>query len=295
MRRLISVLALLGAVAAQVVLIASPANAYEVRVTITGAGTVTETTPANLLGSTCTTAANTPTGTLGKTCLAGTPSGDYGYLWDVDYVATPKSGYRFVRWESDGTTRSGVICDRSSPAATGTTYTGTVCKFRTPSDLQVRAVFEDVTAPTMASLNGPNAPVNGATTFTFSASSDPTVTGFECRVANVHDWVACSSGRSENPAASGGYTFDVRAVDASGNRSGVSSWSWTVDKVAPETTPVSGPSGTVASTSAAFGFTTNEQGGYVCTLDNVVVSPCGSPHQLTNLAQGTPVPSSVQT
>src|SRR5688572_6362628 len=118
------------------------AQAYEVRITITGAGQVTETTPANLVGSGCTTSANNPTGALGKTCLAGTPSGDYGAFWDVDYVATPKSGYRFVRWESDGTTRAGIICDRSSPAATTTTYTGTTCKFRTPSDLQTRAVFE---------------------------------------------------------------------------------------------------------------------------------------------------------
>jgi hypothetical protein len=286
MRRLVSVLALLGAVVAQVVLIAAPANAWEVRITITGAGQVTETTPANLVGSTCTTSGNTPTGAVGATSFAGSPSGDYGSFWEVDYLATPKPGYRFVRWESDGTTRAGVICDRSDPPATGTTYTGTSCKFRTFENLQVRAVFEDVTAPTMASLSGPTGPVGGSATFYFSASSDPTVTGFECRVAGVHDWVACSSGRTENPASSGTYTFEVRAVDASGNRSDASTWQWTVDKNPPETTPVSGPTGTVASTSATFHFTRSEAGSYRCSLDMVQLASCDSPRTLTGLTQG---------
>jgi len=289
MRRLVSALVTVGVAGASVVLTASPASAYEVRISISGAGQVTETTPANLVGNTCTTSANNPTGVVGVTCLAGTPSGDYGWNWDVDYVATPKSGYRFVRWESDGTSRSGVICDRSTPAATGTTYTGSVCKFRTPYDLQLRAVFEDVTAPSMTSLSGPSGPVSGSATFTFAAAADPTLTGFECRVLGIHDWVSCSSGRAEAPAGNGTYTFEVRALDASGNRSATSTWTWAVDRVPPETTPVSGPSGAVASTSASFAFHSNEQATYTCTLDNVLLSPCGSPHQLTNLTQGTHV------
>ena len=287
MRRLVSALALLLAVGAQVLLTASPASAYEVRITITGAGQVTETTPANLVGSGCVTGGSNPTGTVGTTCLAGIPNGDYGWGWDVDYVATPKPGYRFVRWESDGTTRSGVICDRSTPAATTTTYTGTSCNFRTLDNLQVRAVFEDVTPPTMSSLNGPNGPVNGSTSFTFGAGSDPTFANFECRVANVHDWTTCSSGRTENPSSSGTYTFEVRAVDASGNRSAISSWQWTVDKVAPETIPGSGPTGPVASNAATFNFSSNEQGTYDCYLDMVLLPTCGSPKTVSNLGQGT--------
>ena len=52
MKRLVitSLLVLVGA-AVPVVLAAAPAHAYEVHVSITGAGQVTETTPANLLGS----------------------------------------------------------------------------------------------------------------------------------------------------------------------------------------------------------------------------------------------------
>jgi hypothetical protein len=75
---------------------AEPAHAWEVRITIKGAGKVEETTSANLVGSNCFSPSTTPTGTVGKTCLAGTPTGPYGNLWDVDYKATPASGYTFA-------------------------------------------------------------------------------------------------------------------------------------------------------------------------------------------------------
>ena len=276
--------AVLASVAA-LFLLPAVAHAYEVRISLAGAGQVTETTTANLVGSSCVTSSTNPSGTVGKTCLAGTPSGDYGWNWDVDYVATPKPGYRFVRWESDGTARSGVICDRSSPAATTTTYTGTVCKFRTPSDLQTRAVFVDDTAPAMSSLSGPNQVVGGAATFTFSAAADPTFRYFECRVAGVHDWQQCSSGWSEDPATSGTYTFEVRAVDWSSNRSSTSSRSWTVDKLPPETS-LNGPTGTVPSTSATFSFSSNEQGTFRCSLDGAGATSCPSPVTYSNLGQG---------
>ena len=282
MRRLGSLLALLLATST-VVLTAAPANAYEVRISITGAGQIVETTSANLVGSGCVTSANNPTGSLGKTCLAGTPSGDYGWGWNVRLVATAKPGYQFVQWQSDGTSRSPVLCEGANGSST---YTGSACQFSTFDNLQLQAVFVDETAPAMASLSGPNQTVNGSTAFTFAADADPTVTGFECRVANVHDWLPCSSGRQENPASSGLYTFEVRAVDASGNRSSTSTWNWTVDKVAPVASVLRAPTGTLASTSATFEFTSNEPGTFACALDAVAIE-CTSPTTLTGVSQGT--------
>ena len=78
----------------------------------------------------------------------------------------------------------------------------------------------------------------------------------------------------------------MRAVDASGNRSGVSSWAWTVDKVAPETSFTDAPSGTVASTSATFEFTSTESGTFTCTLDGSAAT-CGSPRNYSALGQGS--------
>ena len=256
------------------------AQAYQVHISITGAGQVTETTSANLVGSGCVTFAANPTGTVGKDCFAGTPSGDYGWGWTVRYVATAKSGYHFAQWQSDGSPNP-VICDNAGGSST---YTGSACQFATYDNLQTRAVFVDDSSPAMSSLNGPTTTVGGAATFTFSAVADPTVTGFECRVAGVHDWIACSSGRNENPAT-GSYTFEVRAVDASGNRSSISSWGWTVDKTPPQTTLGSGPSGLVKSSTATFGFSSNESGSFVCTL-NGASTACTSPKSYPDLADG---------
>ena len=267
----------------------SAAQAYFVDISITGAGRVYETTDANELDEHCPDAiegfaspGTTPTGALGATCRAGDASGDYGWGWVVRYVAEPAAGYRFDGWHSDGRTNPGpVICDGS----TTSDHSGTSCQFATHADLQTRARFVDDTAPAMASLTGPNQVVNGPATFTFSATADPTFSRFECRVAGVHEWLTCNSGRQENPGT-GTYTFQVRAVDWSGNVSTESTWEWTVDKVAPETTlAVSGPTGTVSSTTASFEFSSNESGTFVCSLDGTAVG-CGSPKTYTGLAQG---------
>ncbi len=268
------------------------AQAYYVDLSITGAGRVYETTDANEIDEHCldeiegfASPGTTPTGALGASCRAGSADGDYGQGWVVRYVAEPASGYRFAGWQSDGRTTPGpVLCDGSNGSSS---YTGAACQFATHQNLQTRATFVDDTAPAMNSLTGPNQVVNGAATFTFSAVADATLRLFECRVAGVHDWQTCTSGRQENPASSGTYTFQVRALDWSGNRSGESAWEWTVDKVAPETSlATSGPSGAVASTSAQFEFSSNESGTFSCTLDGVTVG-CGSPKAYSSLGQGS--------
>lgn len=282
MRRRIAAAVAVAAGVAAPALVAAPAHAYEVHISITGAGQITELTQAGLVGTGCVTSSNNPTGTIGADCYPGDPAGDYGWGWTVQLKATSKPGYRFVRWQSDGGPKP-VVCDGANGSST---YTGETCTFQTFDNLQTRAVFEDVTAPAMSSLSGPNAPVSGATSFTFAAAADPTLSGFECRVANVHDWTSCASGRSEDPPSSGTYAFEVRAVDTSGNRSAISTWQWTVDKVAPTTTLVNGASGPFASTSAVFAFTSNEAGTFRCSLDGGAFAVCASPASYVGLAQG---------
>jgi hypothetical protein len=279
-------------VAVAALLLAAPAQAWYVDISITGGGHVYETTDANELDEHCpswpeegfSSPSNTPTGTVGASCRAGDASGDYGSGWVVRYVADPAPGYRFAGWQSDGRTFPGpVICDGSGGSSS---YAGTACQFATWENLQTRARFVDDTSPTIASLNGPNAVVNGAATFTFSAAADTTFRMYECRVGGLHDWQTCSSGKQENPPASGTYTFQVRAVDWSDNRSSESTWTWNVDKVSPTTALApTGPTGTFASTSATFSFTSNEAGTFRCTLDGVQAS-CSSPKTYSGLAQG---------
>jgi hypothetical protein len=263
----------------QVALQAKPAHAWEMRVTITGAGTVEETTPADLLN--CSTSSTNPTGLTGATCLAGTPDGAYHHGWDVDYLATPASGYTFKRWESDGTTRSPIICDRSDPPATTSTYSGsTACKFRATGNLQTRVVFADEqrpATPTINSTSPSSTTVNGSKSFNFSTTSDPTFKQFECRVTPTVQttFQQCSSGVSFNPTADGNYTFEVRAVDWSGNTSfGTASHSWTVDKTAPFPNITSGPSGFSNNPSPSFGFSSTEAATYQCRLDSGTFTSC---------------------
>lgn len=277
---MVAVVATLLLAAFQVALQAKPAHAYEVRISITGAGQVRETTPANLVGSNCFSPSNTPTGTLGKTCLAGTSSGGYGYLWEVDYVAEPASGYTFARWESDGTTRPAIICDRSDPRATSSTYTGATCKFRTPSDLQTRAVFVDTTRPSTPTINSTSPSstlVNGSKTFNFSTASDPTFKQFECRVTpNVQTtFQPCSSGVSFNPP-NGSYTFEVRAVDWSNNVSlSSATHAWTVDKTAPFPNITASPPSFSNSNLATFNFSsTDSTATFQCRLDSGIFTSC---------------------
>jgi hypothetical protein len=279
MRRLISALSVLAAAVAAVLVSAAPAHAYEVHISITGAGQITETTPANLVGSGCVTSATNPTGQVGANCYPGDPTGDYGWGWTIELVATPKPGYRFVQWESDGTANP-VQCS-GGPS----THTGTTCHITIFDNLQTRAVFVDDTAPTMSSLSGPSQPVNGPASFTFSANADPTFRAFECRVAGIHDWQTCSSGHTENPPT-GTWTLEVRAYDWSNNRSAALTKTWTVDKTAPNTTITGGPTGTVNSNSAQFSFTSGEAGStFTCTLDGAP-AVCVSPHSYAGLPDG---------
>ncbi len=91
------------------------------------------------------------------------------------------------------------------------------------------------------------------------------------------------------------YTVTVRAGstgvrDLAGNPLAANkSWRFTTaDTVAPNTTISSGPSGTVSSTSATFGFTASEAGStFACSLDGAAYTTCASPRTLTGLANGT--------
>lgn len=284
----IAVVAVLLLAAFQIAVQAKPAHAYEVHLSISGAGTVDEdptlSTQANILDPACSSSATTPTGTVGANCYPGDPNGNYGYGWVVKWKATPAAGYTFVRWESDGSATTSVKCDGANGSPT---YTGTSCQFATFGNYQTRAVFADTTAPPSPTIsNGPLFPVKGSASFTLSIS-DPTFRYFQCRVVGVHDWQTCTSPTTENPPNSGTYTLDVRAVDWSGNTGPASSWTWTVDKTAPVPTINSYPPSLTNSTSATFGFSSNEANStFQCKIDGSAYSACSSPKTYTGLAEG---------
>ncbi len=226
---------------AVLVLVPSPAHAYQVSVQVLGAGRIVETTPAHLMDCT------TPYSSTPTSCTAGSPSGDYQWGWSVHYRAEARPGYVFSRWES--TNGGPVICDGANGAPV---YTNPLCTFTTFDNLNVRAVFLDPFVPSAPSLSGGPAAVTNQTTasFSFSHGSDPTVARFDGKLDQPGQpgaWTPVgnvSTDMSESYSgltANGPYTFSVRSIDHAGNVSSPTSRSWVVDTVAPPAPAVTAP------------------------------------------------------
>ena len=89
------------------------------------------------------------------------------------------------------------------------------------------------------------------------------------------------------PESTDGVQFNSR--EAATNRPElVVTWGGTPDTTPPQTTITSGPSGDVASTTAAFEFTSSEPGSsFACSLDGAAYTGCSSPATYTSLSVGS--------
>ncbi len=126
-------------------------------------------------------------------------------------------------------------------------------------------------------------------TFTFAS---PEGGGFQCRLDDA-EWSACSSPQTYGELADGQHTFRVRALNPPGNPDPTPAVrSFTVETFVPdppETTIVSGPSGTIATDSAIFGFESDQPGTFECRFDageDPAWAPCESPQLYSDLADG---------
>ena len=152
----------------------------------------------------------------------------------------------------------------------------------------------DTTPPNTTINSGPSGTSTSASaSFTFSSSESGST--FQCRL-DAGSWGSCSSPKAYSGLANGSHTFDVRATDAAANTdASPASTTWTVavpppppDTTAPDTTINSGPSGTVATGSASFGFTSSETGStFECRLDAGAWGSCSSPKAYSGLANGS--------
>lgn len=141
----------------------------------------------------------------------------------------------------------------------------------------------DASGPTVSITSGPSGLVASAdAAFQFTAEAGST---FECRL-DSGAWAGCSSPRSYAGLAQGDHTFRVRATDGLGNTGAEASRSWTVDTVGPTVSITSGPSGTVASTSGSFSFSSEAGATFECRLDTGAWGSCSSPRAYSSLAQG---------
>lgn len=152
----------------------------------------------------------------------------------------------------------------------------------------IAAWVTDTSTPDTQLTSGPMNTVGSTTaTFTFQSPNAGPGAWFECALDSPA-FLLCTSPATYNNLPEGSHTFQVRVHSAAGNVDpSPATRTWIVDLTPPDTTITSGPTGTMASTSAAFMFTSTEAGStFSCSLDGGAMAACTSPFSAMGLAQG---------
>jgi uncharacterized repeat protein (TIGR02543 family) len=152
----------------------------------------------------------------------------------------------------------------------------------------------DTTPPPLTVTPESIGPTNDPTPTVEFSSTEPGVK-FNCYVLDdspgegtkhSHVEYDCTSPYTTPSLTDGPWRIVVWAEDASGNFSREYR-PLTVDTGPPDTTITSGPSGTVRSTTASFGFSSSESGStFECGLDGAPFTACTSPKDYSALSQG---------
>lgn len=146
----------------------------------------------------------------------------------------------------------------------------------------------DTQPPTVTIKTHPADPSpGGSAAFTYESSE--TNSTYECSLAKEGESDSFSScpavGKTYTSLANGNYVFKVRATDKAGNQGtpGVSgTFAWEVDNsladtTPPETTITSKPPDPSTSSTASFGYSSNELGStFECNLDGTGFSACAA-------------------
>jgi hypothetical protein len=146
----------------------------------------------------------------------------------------------------------------------------------------------DTSTPDTQILTGPvgSVPVTTAT-FTFDSPDAGAGATFQCSLDGVA-FAPCVSPVNLAGLTEASHTFRVRVRDSVGNLDpSPATRTWIVDLTPPETTILSGPSGTVSMMAASFTFSSNEVNvTFACSLDGAAFAACASPFNIMGLAQG---------
>ncbi len=252
------------------------ASAWQVTVTLHGAGAVTETTPRALMDCSVGPDGTSESGTT--SCVAGTPTGLYNSGDIVNLRASVPTaaysrGWRFQKWVDGGSNR--INCD---PQGTTGDHTQVDCQFQIFQNLSIDLYFEDTFGPNNTLIGSKPSAVTSSSTalFTFDASDDPDA-AFECKLDRPGipgSYATCGgpADKSESYSsltADGSYTFSVRGIDPSGNADPTSAtYTWTVDRTPPGATVNSGPSGLTTDSTPTFTFSSEPAATLTCSINS---------------------------
>ncbi|HEY2939544.1 MAG TPA: hypothetical protein VGJ27_07005, partial [Gaiellaceae bacterium] len=125
------------------------------------------------------------------------------------------------------------------------------------------------------------------TSASFSFSDTEGGVAFRCQL-DGQGFSPCSPPAGYAGLTDGSHTFEVRAVDAASNQSGVASYTWTIDTTPPPPPQItSAPQDPSGSSSASFSFTdADPTATFRCRLDGGGFSFCVSPQPYSNLGDG---------
>lgn len=158
-------------------------------------------------------------------------------------------------------------------------------------DVLIQDVLPPDTTPPETQIQtgpAPGGTVGPAVSFTYAGTPDADLDHFECRLGTAAFADCPLAGRAYSALPSGAHSFEVRAVDASGNADeSPASRSFVVDADPPETKMDSGPSGTITDTSPSFTFSSEPGAVFQCRLDGAGFTACTSPRAYSDLAQGS--------
>jgi Bacterial Ig-like domain len=146
----------------------------------------------------------------------------------------------------------------------------------------------DLTPPPAPTITTSLPNVTASTSASFSLGDSEAAVAFLCRLDSAA-FAPCPTTVSYQSVGEGSHTFQAEASDAAGNKSTVSSFSWTIDLTNPVVTiaPSSEPPKLTNRASASFVFTSNKPNStFACQLDGSVFSACTSPASYSGLASG---------
>jgi hypothetical protein len=142
------------------------------------------------------------------------------------------------------------------------------------------AYVEDSAPPPPPTITAHPAEISNDPNPSFSFTDDEAGVTFNCRLTSGA-FPPCTSPKMYT-VVDAQYTFFVKAVDAVGNESTLTSFTWTVDtQPPPPPAIVEGPPNPSSSTTASFAFAGEAGASFRCQLDGGGFSACSNPVQFT--------------
>jgi len=146
----------------------------------------------------------------------------------------------------------------------------------------------DTTPPDTSIISNPSNPSDSSeAVFTFQSSEANST--FECNI-DSGAWETCTSPKNYDALEEGTHTFNVSAIDGSGNTDltpATYTWIIDVDNEAPDTTITSSPENPTEDTTAVFTFESTEQDStFECSIDSGAWEGCISPKTYQSLSYG---------